>query len=89
MEQITTNDVTEYITEELGMKPRHNTQAIAEACNEMSSIHDCEANDIMRLILSNEPIPTMYTHSYGFHTAEGRGLIEEFKLLYNEYNEYN
>ena len=89
MEQITTNDVTEYITEELGMKPMHNTQAIAEACNEMSSIHDCEANDIMRLILANEPIPTMYTHSYGFHTAEGRGLIEEFTLLYNEYNEYN
>ena len=89
MEQITTNDVTEYITEELGMKPRHNTQAIAEACNEMSSIHDCEADDIMRLILANEPIPTMYTHSYGFHTAEGRGLIAEFELLYNEYNEYN
>ena len=89
MEQITTNDVTEYITEELGMKPRHNTEAIAEACNEMSMIHEVEANDIMRLILANEPIPTMYTHSYGFHTANGRGLIDEFKLLYNEYNEYN
>ena len=86
---IKSDDVVDYITDELGMKPRHNTEAIAEACNEMSSIHDVEADDVMRLVLSNEPIPSMYTHSYGFHTANGRGLIEEFKILYNEYNEYN
>ena len=87
MEQITTNDVTEYITEELGMKPRHNTQAIAEACNEMSSIHDVEADDVMRLVLSNEPIPSMYTHSYGFHTREGRAIVEQFINYYNQYND--
>tara|TARA_R110002012_G_scaffold28141_3_gene89071 strand:+ start:1828 stop:2109 length:282 start_codon:yes stop_codon:yes gene_type:complete len=89
VKQINEDDVVEYITDELGMKPRHNTQAIAEACNEMSMTHEVEANDVMRLVLSNEPIPSMYTHSYGFHTANGRGLIDEFKVLYNEYNEYN
>ena len=89
MEQITTNDVTEYITEELGMKPRHNTQAIAEACNELDYLWDDlpSADALMRFILGNEPIKGMWTHSYGFHTASGRAIVEQFTNYYNQYNE--
>ena len=38
----------------------------------------------MRLLLENEPISDLYTHSYGFHTRNGRELIEGMQNAYYE-----
>jgi hypothetical protein len=39
----------------------------------------------MELLLANTPIPELYTHSYGFHTANGRHLINSMQNSYNTY----
>ena len=40
--------------------------------------------DLFYLLIENKPIPSLYTHSYGFHTANGRGIIERIKSYYYE-----
>ena len=39
----------------------------------------------MKLIFFNDPIPMLHTHSYGFHTATGRNIIETIEEFYYEY----
>ena len=41
--------------------------------------------ELMELLLDNRPITALYTHSYGFHTANGRGIINSLKEKYYEY----
>ena len=38
----------------------------------------------MRLLLENKPIDALHTHSYGFHTANGRSLIDGMINTYHE-----
>jgi len=38
----------------------------------------------MQLLLENKPIDALHTHSYGFHTANGRSLIEGIQNTYYE-----
>ena len=88
MNELTKKDVENYI-KELGHEPRHNTQAIAEACNELDYLWEDlpSADALMRFVLGNESIDGMYTHSYGFHTREGRAIVEQFTNYYNQYND--
>jgi hypothetical protein len=44
-----------------------------------------DSYDLMKLLLANEPINSLMTHSYGFHTANGRFIIERIKENYYEY----
>ena len=39
---------------------------------------------LMQLLLENKPIDALHTHSYGFHTANGRSLIEGMQNTYYE-----
>ena len=39
----------------------------------------------MELLLRNKPIDALHTHSYGFHTSNGRGIINRIKEYYYEY----
>ncbi len=70
---------------------RHCPDCIADACNDMSIKFNDEFNqeikakDFMKLLFFNDPIPQLYTHSYGFHTATGRNIIETLKMKYYEY----
>ena len=43
------------------------------------------AKDLLHLLIENKPISALHTHSYGFHTASGRYIIE---TLINKYNGY-
>lgn len=66
----------------------HNLIAAKKAANymiESNSINN--AIDIIKLVFFNEPISNLYTHSYGFHTRQGRAMIEEFKNLYYSYDD--
>ena len=83
---MTGEQVREYIENELGCEPVHDVDALASAIEEMSQqlVHDeCE---FMWLLLENRPINSLMTHSYGFHTANGRHIIETIKEKYYEYN---
>ena len=71
---------------------RHCPDCIAAACNEMVikfsnefSTPKLEAKDFMKLLFFNDPIPSLMTHSYGFHTATGRNIIQTLQMKYYEY----
>ena len=82
---MTGEQVEKYIREDLNSKPIHDCEALANAITEMSQqlVHDeCE---LMYLLLENKPIDALHTHSYGFHTANGRHIIDKIKEYYYEY----
>ena len=82
---MTGEQVRKYIENELGCDPIHDVDALACAIEEMSQqlVHDeCE---LMWLLLENRPINSLMTHSYGFHTSNGRYIIETIKEKYYEY----
>ena len=91
--KLTKKKVESYITERSGEELRHCPDAIANACNEMMRKFNNEFNgeldakDLMKLLFFYDPIPSLHTHSYGFHTATGRNIIETLKMKYYEYKD--
>jgi|TARA_R100001460_G_scaffold104258_1_gene149914 hypothetical protein len=86
---MTAEQVEQYIREDLGMEPRHDCYALAQAITDTSMDMDHDENELMYLLLENKPINSLMTHSYGFHTANGRGIIERIKSYYYEYESVN
>ena len=86
---MTKNQVEMYIRTDLDSTPRHNCSALASAINEVAEEVGHDSYALMELLLCNTPIPSLYTHSYGFHTRNGRGLIEAMQEKYEEVLTYN
>jgi|TARA_R100000030_G_scaffold65221_1_gene49660 hypothetical protein len=82
---MTGEQIENYITTQLECKPRHDCEALAEAINHIAEEVDHDAFELMRLLIENKPIDALHTHSYGFHTANGRSLIEGMQNKYYEY----
>ena len=84
---MTGQEVEDYIKNELGCEPRHNVDAISYAANEVAYLYSSSttAEQVVEFMLADKPIPTLATHSYGFHTRSGRGLRELFTENYNSY----
>ena len=89
--KLTKRKVESYMTERSGEELRHCPDAIANACNEMMRKFNNEfsgeldAKDLMKLLFFNDPIPSLHTHSYGFHTATGRNIIQTLQMKYYEH----
>ena len=81
---ITGEQIRDYITNELECQPRHNVEALAVAINHIADEVEYDPFALMQLLLENKPIDGLHTHSYGFHTANGRSLIEGMKNTYYE-----
>ena len=81
---MTEKQVEKYIREDLGFTPRHDCEALAFAITQTSMDMDYDECELMYLLLENRPITELHTHSYGFHTANGRGIIERIKNYYYE-----
>ena len=77
--------VKDYIETTLDQTPRHSCKALAKSITKSSKKFDQDEIDMMRLLLENKPIGG-YTHSYGFHTAYGRELIETMQHYYYKFN---
>ncbi len=77
--------VSDYIVGTLEQEPRHNCGALAKAITKASKKFKQDQFDMMYLLLENSPIDG-YTHSYGFHTAYGRELIETMQDYYYQFN---
>ena len=91
--KITSKQVIDYFAWRTDEKLRHCPDCISEACNDMVeefknkfSDNDVTAKDFMKLLFFNDPIPSLFTHNYGFHTATGKDIIETLKMKYYEYN---
>jgi len=92
MKRITANKVKQYISWRSNQELRHCPDCVASACNDMVIKFSNEFTtpkitglDFMKLLFFNDPIPVLHTHSYGFHTATGRNIIEALKMRYYEY----
>ena len=82
---VTGKQIDKYIRTELDMIPRHYVEALACAVNDMAEELEHDAFELLLLLIENRPIDSLHTHSYGFHTANGRYIIN--KMINNyEYN---
>ena len=86
MKQLTSTKVEKYFKSRTDEKLRHCPDCLAAACNDgaVEFNHD-NALDMLKLLCFNDNIPSMFTHSYGFHTATGRNIIETLKQFYYEH----
>ena len=82
---MTGKQVEKYIMRDLGMIPRHDCYALASAITDIAMELDHDECELMYLLLENRPINVLYTHSYGFHTANGREIINNLQHKYYEY----
>lgn len=81
---MTGTEIKNYLTNEYG-ECRHDAYAMAEAINQTQQDMDYPDEwDLFHLLVENKPISALNTHSYGFHTANGRGIIERIKNYYYE-----
>jgi len=86
MNKLTPKKVKEYVEERSNQEIKHCPKALAAACNAIALKHNRNsALDLLKLVCFNDSIPGMFTHSYGFHTATGRHIIETLKEKYYEY----
>ena len=81
---ITAEQIENYIVNELNSKPRHNLEAMAVAINHIADEVEYDPFALMQLLLENKPIDALHTHSYGFHTRNGRSIIEAMQNTYYE-----
>jgi len=82
-------EVEQYIREDLGKEPRHCCESLASASKHTAMEIESTPWEVLQLVLENKPISDFYTHSYGFHTATGRHIIETIKDYYYEYKSTN
>ena len=81
---ITGEQIENYITTQLECKPRHNCEALAVAINHIADEVEYDSFALMQLLLENKPIDALHTHSFGFHTRNGRSIIEAMQNTYYE-----
>jgi len=82
---MTRQQVKKYIMRDLGMIPRHDCEALAQAITDMALELEYDECELMWLLLENRPIDALHTHSYGFHTGNGRHIINTLQEKYYEY----
>ena len=89
MIELRSMDIYEYIQDDLNSEPRHNCESLAKAINDVSRELEFDSFRIMQLLLENKPINALHTHSYGFHTSNGREIINAIQNKYYEYESTN
>ncbi len=86
---MTGKQIEKYIREELDSEPKHDCEALSEAINDVAYEIEFDSFRIMQLLLENKPIDALHTHSYGFHTSNGREIINAIQDKYYEYESTN
>tara|TARA_R100000152_G_C6573751_1_gene40117 strand:+ start:52 stop:324 length:273 start_codon:yes stop_codon:yes gene_type:complete len=84
--KLTSKKVKEYMEWRSDEELRHCPNCIAAACNDAAvKFGHYKAQDFLKLVFFNDPIPLLHTHNYGFHTATGRHIIETIQEYYYKY----
>ena len=86
---MTNKQVKNYFKNDLAMKPRHCTKSLAKAITSVAKELKLDESELMWLLLEDTPISAVFTHSYGFHTANGREIINKLQEKYYEYKSTN
>jgi hypothetical protein len=88
---MTGKEIKKYLVDNYG-ECKHDPEAMAFAIH--NTAVDLEEQrvfkvptelELFKLLVENEPINYLMTHSYGFHTATGRNIIETLKEKYYEH----
>ena len=88
--RLTSKKVIEYMEWRSDEELRQCPNCVAAACNDAAiEFNHNKAIDLMQLLFFNDPIPSLHTHNYGFHTATGRHIIETIKEKYYRYEDEN
>ena len=82
MVRLTTKGMERHLVENYG-EVRHNLDAMRLACVETAKQFNCKALDMFYFMIEQQPIPNLYTHSYGFNTGLGREIRQQFESNYN------
>ena len=86
---ITGNEIYDYLMDNYG-ECRHDEEAMASAINDMVVDLDYDNEwDLFLLLVENKPVNSLMTHSYGFHTANGREIINNIQDTYYGYESVN
>ena len=86
MKKLTSKKVKEYVAWRSNQDLRQCPDCIACACNDAAIIFNHNSGlDLMKLLFFNDPIPSLMTHNYGFHTASGRNIIKPIQEYYYKY----
>ena len=85
MKQLTSTKVEKYFKSRTNEELRHCPDCLAAACNEGAIEFNHDALSLLRLLCFDDCIPSLFTHSYGFHTATCRNIIETLKQFYYEH----
>jgi hypothetical protein len=81
MRHLTTTSINNYLARtHKGLKS--NCKALKLASQQTSKEFNCKALDVFFLVVENQEIPELYTHSYGFNTSLGRHIKDVFKGYY-------
>tara|TARA_R100001594_G_scaffold138631_1_gene182384 strand:+ start:305 stop:577 length:273 start_codon:yes stop_codon:yes gene_type:complete len=84
--KLTSKKVKNYFAWRTDEELKHCPNCIAAACNDAArKFNHFESKDFLKLVFFNEPIPLLHTHSYGFHTATGRNIINTTIEYYHKY----
>ena len=84
--RLTSKKVEDYFAWRTDEELRHCPNCIAAACNDAAQkFNHYKAKDFLKLVFFNDPIPLLHTHSYGFHTATGRNIIETIQEYYYKF----
>lgn len=87
---MTSKEIKKYLTDTYGgVKPQHNCDGMSYACKMISKNHNIDAKQVFHFMVEQVPINSLMTHDYGFNTAGGRQLRQEFEGWYTEYKENN
>lgn len=81
MQRLTEKGIKKYLEANYG-ESRHNEGAMKVACSKLAKELKVKATHIFFYIIERRGIPGLYLTSYGFDTAEGRSVREEFEALY-------
>ena len=85
MKKLTTEKLISYMKDRSNQELRHEPAKLADACNSAAwRFQHNSGLDMLKLICFNEPIPSLHTHSYSFHTASGRNIINTIQEYYYE-----
>ena len=88
MKKLTSKKVKEYMKYRTDEELKHCPDCVADACNDAAiEFNHNSGLDLMKLLFFNDPIPSLMTHNYGFHTATGRHIIHTIQNKYYEYQE--
>ena len=76
--------IENYVKNE-GWELKHSVDALSYAAIKTANLFsDVEPMKVIKFMLGDVPIGG-FTHSYGFHTREGRAMREFFGTKYHEY----